>query len=469
MFSQSLRRFVEQAPVGVAVRATVQRLLTPAWLDALFEREAQHQYQAQLLFSTVVELMSQVIDGTRKSIHEAYQHTDNVAVSITSIYNKLNRLEPRISSALVRDSAQQVLGILQHLPLPPALLEGYEIRIVDGNHLAGTEHRIHELRHTRSAALPGQALVVLDPRRKLMLHALPCEDAHAQERSLVPRLLDLVQPGQLWIADRNFCTTAMLFGIAQRQACFLIRQHASTLRWEAAGAWKCRGRCATGKLWEQPVRACDPISGQWMHLRRIKLLLDRPTDSGEQTIYLLSNLPQDAASANAASANAASAGKLAELYLGRWEVEAAFCELTAALVCEIRTLGHPPAALFAFCLALTAYNGVSLVKTALAAVHGQQKVQQEVSFYHLAREVAVIAAGLQVAVRPEDWSVFERMTQAEFAQTLLELAGKMNLRRYRKSKRGPKKKRPPRTSGKRNKHVSTARILAQRKAGSRGP
>ena len=35
--------------------------------------------------------------------------------------------------------------------------------ILDGNHLAATEHRIKELRDERAGALPGQTLVVLDP------------------------------------------------------------------------------------------------------------------------------------------------------------------------------------------------------------------------------------------------------------------------------------------------------------------
>jgi len=32
--------------------------------------------------------------------------------------------------------------------------------------------------------------------------------------------------------DRNFCTTGFLFGLAGQKACFLIRQHQSTLSWE---------------------------------------------------------------------------------------------------------------------------------------------------------------------------------------------------------------------------------------------
>jgi IS4 transposase len=459
MFDKVLRRFMEEAPVCVAVRATLQRLMAPQWLDELFCREARQQYQSELLFSSVADLLSQVVCSTRRSLHEAYQQTQQVAVSITSVYNKLNGVEGGVSAALVRHSASEVQAVLRHLPLPPAALAGYELRIVDGNHLAATEHRLQELRYTRSGPLPGQALVVLDGRRQLMLDVVPCENAHAQERSLLPQLLARVAPGELWIADRNFCTTTMLLGVAARSACFLIRQHASTLRWEAVGKWQRAGRTASGQVSEQPVRIFDPLSAKWLTLRRVKLQLDQPTRDGERTIYLLTNLPK----------GAARAAKVADLYAGRWQVEKAFGELTASLQCEINTLGYPRAALLAFCLALLAYNAVSLVKTALAAAHGQEKVQQEVSFYQLAREVAVTYRGMEVAVEPRQWEILAEMSPARFAQTLLQLSRGMDLRRYRKHPRGPKKRRPVQTRGRRIHHVATAKLLAQRAASSARP
>src|SRR5204863_1895199 len=114
-------------------------------------------------------------------------------------------------------------------------LPGYRVRILDGNHLAGTEHRIKELRPIGAGALPGQALVVLDPRLMLVTDVVLCEDGHAQERSLLDRVLALVGAKDLWIADRNFCTTNFLFGIAAVGASFVVRQHAATLHWEFAG------------------------------------------------------------------------------------------------------------------------------------------------------------------------------------------------------------------------------------------
>ena len=40
-----------------------------------------------------------------------------------------------------------------------------------------------------------------------------------------------------------------------------------------------------------------------------------------------------------------------------------FQELTETLTCEIKTLGYPKAAVFAFCLALVAYNGISVLSS----------------------------------------------------------------------------------------------------------
>jgi hypothetical protein len=88
--------------------------------------------------------------------------------------------------------------------------------LLRGNHLARTEHRLE--------VLPGLSIAVLDPQKMLVTDVFPCEDAHAQERSLFPTILETVQAKQVWIADRNFCTSAFLIGISQHHP------HVSTAR-----------------------------------------------------------------------------------------------------------------------------------------------------------------------------------------------------------------------------------------------
>lgn len=100
------------------------------------------------------------------------------------------------------------------------------MKVLDGNHLSATEHRLKELRGTWAAPLPGQAFVVLDQQRMLITDVLLTEDGHAQERSVIDQLLHSVHEGELWIEDRNFCTRRLMFGMARRGASFLVRQHA---------------------------------------------------------------------------------------------------------------------------------------------------------------------------------------------------------------------------------------------------
>ncbi len=95
--------------------------------------------------------------------------------------------------------------------------------------------------------------MVLDPALGLALEVVCCEDAHAQERTLLGPILDTVAPRDVWVADRNFCTTGFLFGIANRNGFFVIRRHAVTLTWERESAWKPMGRTETGTLTEQTI------------------------------------------------------------------------------------------------------------------------------------------------------------------------------------------------------------------------
>jgi hypothetical protein len=203
-------------------------------------------------------------------------------------------------------------------------------------------------------------------------------------------------------------------------------------------------------VFEQAIRLHDPETGETLLARRITVELKEPTRDGETEIHLLTNLPQSDAGAK----------QVAQLYAKRWTIERAFQDLTVALVCEINTLGYPKAALFGFCLALVAYNAVSLVKAALRAIHGHEKIESEISWYYLCLHLSKVYAGMMIAVPAKYWEIFRCWDDKQFATLLKELAAKIDLKRFRKHPRGPKKPQPKKISGAKTKHVSTARILA---------
>lgn len=446
------RPFMERRPVCVMARAVLERVLSPEHIDAVFERTAQQQYTRSLLFSSVVDLMSQVVVRLQPSVHAAYQAlSDRIGVSDQAIYDKLRSVEPRISAALVRDSAEQVRGVIQELGATfPGWLPRYCVKVLDGNHLSATEHRIGELRTTWAAPLPGKILVVLEQRPMLVTQVFLTEDGHAQERSLLDEVLETVAAGDLWIADRNFCTIRFLFGIFLRRGAFLIRQH-GTVKGELIGRRKSRGHCSTGRVYEQELRLTD-AEGASHVVRRITVVLKTPTRDGDTEIHLLTNVPME-------TANAA---QLADLYRQRWTIETVFLELQQTLACEINTLGYPKAALFAFCLALMVFNAVSLLKAALRAVHGRKNVDQEVSGYYLALEIQQTYDGMMIAVPDQHWAIFREMCEAQFAKVLKTIAAHVQLSKYRKHPRGPKKPPPKKSKYKNGGHVSTARLIAKR-------
>jgi hypothetical protein len=207
-----LRRFAEHFPIPTMARAVLERCLNPQQLNAWFERIAESQYTRSLLFSTLFELMMQVVSRQHHAIHAAYQAAaEPIAVSVQSVYNKLNGLEPNTSAERVRSSAEQATELIEEVGgARPEWLPGYRIKVLDGNWLEGREHRLQETRGQTGAPLPGKALVVFDPAREVITDLVPSEDAYTQERALLGEVLPRVEAGELWIADRNFCTKGFL-------------------------------------------------------------------------------------------------------------------------------------------------------------------------------------------------------------------------------------------------------------------
>lgn len=455
LLGKRFEAFIEASPVSVMIRGTLERVLDPGKLEKVFEDHAVWQYTRELTFAQCGEIMSDVVFRVSPTVGAWYKaHPGEVPVTRQAVYDKLKHLELPISAALVRHSDAELRPALKAMGIrPPALLPGFRVRVLDGNHLAGTDHRILELRRHRAAALPGQALVFYDPRWDLISDVIPCEDGHAQERSLTEEIIQAVLAGDCIIADRNFCTTKIVFGIARRPAFFIIRQHKANLVWKAQGERHLVGKDERGRsIYEQTVLLSDEQNGETLTARRITIQLDRPTKDGDWEIHILTNVP----------VQKADGVKIASLYGDRWTVETAFQHLTEDLRCEIDTLGYPKAALFGFCLAVVAYNVVSLIKAALVAAHGREFVEEQLSMYYLTLEVAQVSTGMNIAIEEKHWEVFRCMSVKEFAHTIVELAQHMDLRKYTKHKRAPTKHPTKKISGNKIKHVSTAKILAGR-------
>jgi hypothetical protein len=135
-----------------------------------------------------------------------------------------------------------------------------------------------------------------------------------------------------------------------------------------------------------------------------------------------------------------------------------------ALKCEVNTPGYPKAALFAFCVAVPAYNVLAVVKAAMRAVHGEEKVQGEVSGYYVALEWSLVYAGMMIALPAEEWAPFAAMPAKELASHLRGWAASIDMLKAKKAPpRKPTKKKTRRFKDE-SPHLSTARLLADAKA-----
>jgi hypothetical protein len=443
---------LEVSPLTVLVRGVLEWACPPVFFEELFDRECRpRQWNRELTISAIAWLMLTVVSGVRKSVFAAFQadratEAPTIAASAAALYAKYGRVDPRYTAAVVRESGRRMRSLLDSAGVKgPFGWEGYRVTVLDGTDLAGTEHRLKPLRRIKAAGLPGRYVAAYDLATGLVIDAAAGEDAYTSERELVRALLAAPAADALFVADRHFCTTEILFTVMDRRARFVIRQHES-LRWRPLGEPRAVGRAATGAVREQPVEVEDTETGECRRMRRIVLELDTPTEEGETEVVLLSNL------------RGAGAPRICGLYRDRWAIERHFALVKAVLHGEIEGLGRPRAALFALGMALVAANALAVVKQAVRVAHGEAEFEK-LSGYYLADEVAGNYRAVDVLVAEAEWLALGAEPAVGFWGWCRGVASRIRTRGLHKHPRGPRKPQPPRASGKDRHHYSTHRLL----------
>src|ERR1700693_3781693 len=145
--AEILKEFSKASPLPVMARIAIEHATSDEFLNRLFAENAERQVEGELLFSAVVKLMTLVACRVRPSVNAAYQKQgQDLGVSIQAVYEKLRKIEPQVTRALVRETEARLAGVAAHLNADlEAPFPGYENRVLDGAHLAATEHRIGEL------------------------------------------------------------------------------------------------------------------------------------------------------------------------------------------------------------------------------------------------------------------------------------------------------------------------------------
>ena len=112
---------------------------------------------------------------------------------------------------------------------------------------------------------------------------------------------------------------------------------------------------------------------------------------------------------------------------------------------------------------------LAVVMAAWRSVPGAESIDQGLSLSDVANDMAQTSHGMRMAIPEDAWRVFSRMRPAAMVATLRELAQTVRRKAYRNSSRGPKNPRPKRAGTTQSSHVSTAKILRDRKVKAATP
>lgn len=445
MSSTNLDRFVAKAPFAVMTRILTQDFIGND-LNRIFEENRETQYEYIASFEAVAATVADVALNFSENFNQAYrEHKEELEVTRQSFYAKANGVEPTVSEAIVKHSAQRAIETQEALGFEPwELLPGYRCLSVDGNVLAKSDKRLKVLRDVEGAPLPGKIVARFDLQRQVFDRAYVLLDGHSQESACCDQIVDDLALKDVLIADRHYCIVSFLCGIASAGGFFAIRQH-GRLKGVLQGKRERIGRISTGVVYEQELKLSAAEDA--LTVRRITVELDQPTRDGDKEIHILSNLPSDVC-----------ATAVANVYRHRWEEETAFNVLQMTLTCEHPGVGHPRAATFLFCLSMLAFNLRQTIFAALYATHDDEEVD-EISHFHVSKNVSDKTEGMLIAITEEEWTELIPSSIKPLTKLLEKIARTIDLKEYRKSRRGPKKKKPHRSRNVPSSHLSTAKLL----------
>lgn len=108
------RAFATARPIATVTQLVLRRMLDARHVDRLFDEHAQEPYHRSLLFSSLAQLVSAVVLGKHASVNAGYKKMQaQLGVSLTAVYEKLQRVELPVVQQLVRHSYQQAAGGLR--------------------------------------------------------------------------------------------------------------------------------------------------------------------------------------------------------------------------------------------------------------------------------------------------------------------------------------------------------------------
>jgi hypothetical protein len=412
MQGQIFQKFAKESPLTVMVRAILETIFPVNQFDQIFPKTADKLQFRESLFSAIVDLMD-LVGQIHPKMHVISQTPHNdLKTILNAFYQKPKRIKPNVPAGWVKQTADHLDPVVHKLGrILPYSLAGYLVRSVVGIDLSRS--RSKEFHPLKCKTMPYQSSVVLDPNQLLAVDVLlhGKNNDSAQEDHIFTTPLDSVQPQEIWLAPPTFNFSSFVTGIEQRQAFFVIRQNKTKLFCMPAGRRKLQGQAEQGAVFQQMVHLIDG-QGNKLLARRITIELENRSPDGQLDLHILTNLPKRFQSL-----------KLADFYCRQWMMEITFQDLAAKLQDEVAAAGYPRATFFVYCLALIAYNVLSVIEAALCSVQDKNNSHDDVFWYYLANEIDSAWRGMMIALPSQNWSyTFANFTTRQLTNILITLA-----------------------------------------------
>jgi hypothetical protein len=354
-------------PLADAALHLLDYVADDAFLADLFDRHRGRCYERAIGFADLVHLLAEALTVHGQSAHRTFVRAradGDLAASARAAYDKVARLPPAVSAALLTDGTARLRAILPATagePVP-ASLDEFTPLAFDGKKVKAVARRLRPTRVVRGQVLGGKLLVAEDIRTGLAVAMEAHPDGEASDLALVPGLLARVRavggPPRLWVGDRLFCDLVHLPLLAADGDHFLVRYqskvgfHPDPDRPAQAGV-NGRGQAFTDEWgW-----LGDPADDRRQYVRRVTV--HRPDAEDVAVVTDLTDPDRYPAAG------------LLDLYLRRWGIERLFQKTTEVFHLDALVSARENGTVFQAAVCLLLYNLTVVVRAHVAVGAGR--------------------------------------------------------------------------------------------------
>jgi hypothetical protein len=358
------RQVLDRLPLAEATLWLWSYVLSPDFLDGVFQRHRGRSFEDVLSFPVFLDLIADALlqhEGKARPALQRARRDGTLATNLRAVYGKLGRVPLGLGLGLLEEASARLVDLLPPgltaVELPASLAAMTTV-VLDGKKIKDAAKRLLPVRGTPGKVYGGKLLAALVPARGLAVALAADPDGEANDCRLVPEVLPraraLIAGVRLWVADRQFCGFAQVAQFTAHGDHFLIRQtkkmqfHPDPARPDRIGTDE-RGRTVIERWGWLGV----PTQKGRPYVRRITLV--RP---GAEEIVVVTDLLE---------AESYPAADLLSVYLARWGIERVFQQVTEVFHLQQLIGSTPQATVFqgAFCMLL--YNLIQVVRAHVAA------------------------------------------------------------------------------------------------------